>query len=235
MKPTHASTTAANRPLLWLSRHWLAVFNLFFFTYAGLPLLAPLLLTTGYSGLALTIYRAYGLTCHQLPDHSYFIFGHQVAICQRCTAIHSTMALTGLLYILLRTRRLPPLTFRRYPLFLIPIGMDGGMQLISELLVVLPAYSLWAVGLAAIAIFSLILYFQKGLVWQVWLFFLAGPVSLLLVQYVGPYESDWLRRTVTGMIYAIGTLWLVYPTLEAGFREMASALTHTNEPHSRQN
>ncbi len=214
---------SVNRPTLWLARHWLTLFNLFFFTYAGLPLLAPFLLAAGYTTPALFIYRAYGLTCHQLPDHSFFIFGHQVAICQRCTAIHATMALAGLLYVLLRARRLPSLTFRWYPLFLIPIGMDGGMQLISELLVVIPAYSLWAVGLVAIAIFSLILYFQNGLCWQVWLFFLAGPVSLLLVQYVGPYESDWLRRTVTGIIYAIGTLWLVYPTLEEGFRETASS------------
>ncbi len=208
--------------LWWLARHWLALVNLFFITYIVLPLLAPVLLTFGFSRPALSIYRLYSLTCHQLPDHSYFIFGHQVALCQRCTAIHGTMALAGLLYIMLRYRSLSPLSLRWYLLFLIPVGLDGGMQMVSDLLVFIPAFVLWGLGLTVIIVISLILYFQKAFVWQAGVFFLAGPLALLFVQWFGPYESDWLRRTLTGMLYALGTIWLVYPSLEVEFRELRS-------------
>lgn len=204
----------------WLSVHWLAVFNLFFVIYIALPLLAPILLALGYSSIALSIYKMYGFTCHQLPSHSYVIFGYQVAICQRCTAIHGTMAIVGLLYVLLRQRRLPLLSFRWYLLFIIPVAVDGGMAWVSLLMMVIPTYVLWAIGLTTIALLSLILYSQKLLVWQVWLFFLAGPLSLLYLQGIGPYESDWLRRTVTGVIYATGTVWLLYPMLEESFRKL---------------
>lgn len=216
----HSLRILVDKVWLWLSAHWLLVFNLFFIVYIALPLSAPFLLAFGYTSVALAIYRAYGFTCHQLPDHSYFIAGYQVAICQRCTAIHAMMAITGLLFVLLRTRRLPPLTFKWYLLFLIPVAVDGGMQLVSQLLVAIPAYGLWVVGLAVILLLTLLLYFQQALTWQAGLFFLAGPVSLLYVQWIGPYESDWLRRTITGVIYATGTIWLVYPMLEESFLEL---------------
>lgn len=213
-------TFLANQSQALLAAHWLALFNFFFVMYIALPLLAPILLAVGYSSIALTIYRIFGYTCHQLPSHSYFIFGYQVAICQRCAAIHGAMALAGLLYALLRQRHLSPLGFSWYLLFIIPVAVDGGMAWVSLLLTVIPAYIFWAIGLTMIALLGLILYSQKLLVWQVWLFFLAGPLSLLYAQGFGPYESDWLRRTLTGIIYAIGTMWLVYPTLEESFAEV---------------
>lgn len=209
----------ANRIVLWSANHWLALINLFFFIYIALPIIAPLMLAAGYSTIPLIIYRIYGLTCHQLPSHSYFLLGHQVALCQRCTAIHGAMVITGLLYILQRFR-LPPLSFKWYLFFLIPMGIDGGMQLVSELLVVVPAMVLWAIGLGLIALLSGLLYWQQALVWQAGIFFAAGPVSLMSVQLAGPYESNWQWRTITGAIYAFGTVWLVYPLLEESFQEL---------------
>ena len=220
-----------HRITLWFAKHWVWVMNTFFIIYFLLPLLAPIFLTLGWPRPASAIYWVYGFTCHQLPSHSYFIFGKQVAICERCLAIHASMALVGVLYGLALFRP-PVLRFRWYLLFFIPIAMDGGMSWVSELLVVVPIIWFWGIGLAMIAIISLILLWQKLLVWQAVVFLAAGPASLLAIQIFGPHQSDWLLRTITGFIYAAGTIWFMYPLLAEGFRDMQrqaqSALTQAH-------
>lgn len=66
---------------------------------SSLILVAPL---TAESHLATTIYRAFAAFCHQLPERSYFIDGHKLAVCSRCTGLYFGFALTLLLYPLLR-------------------------------------------------------------------------------------------------------------------------------------
>jgi uncharacterized membrane protein len=64
-----------DRFVFWLSRHWLAVFNALAFLYAGLPILAPILMRLGVEGPASFIYAIYKPLCHQLPQRSWFLFG----------------------------------------------------------------------------------------------------------------------------------------------------------------
>jgi uncharacterized membrane protein len=45
--------------------------------YAGLPLLAPIFMKLGWTGPAKAIYLVYSALCHQLPERSFFLFGHQ--------------------------------------------------------------------------------------------------------------------------------------------------------------
>ena len=101
--------------------------------------------------------------------------------------------------------------------------------MVSELSVAVPMIWLWGIGLTMILLISLALLWQKMLVWQVLIFLAAGPLSLIFVQTVGPHESNWLLRSITGFIYAAGTVWFIYPLLEEGFRDMQqqaqSALT----------
>jgi uncharacterized membrane protein len=202
--------------------HWLATLNSFFLGYALLPVLAPVLLVTGHRQIAQAIYWFYSHLCHQLPSHSYFIFGAQVAICQRCLAMYGMMFLFGLAYSL-RRRQIWPLPFRWYLLLLMPLGLDGGLQLVSELVKIAPwlLYWLWGLGLGLIAL--LIVLLRRTLTWQGLLFLAAGPLALVYVQSLGFYESDWLRRTLTGTVFALGTVWLIYPQLEEGFTEPRSS------------
>ncbi len=59
--------------------------------------------------------------------------GYKVALCQRDIAIWGGMLLGGLLFSLFRTR-IKPLPFWAFLLIgLVPIGLDGGSQLISKL------------------------------------------------------------------------------------------------------
>ena len=203
----------ATKTASWWANHWALTLNTFFFTYAALPMLAPILLAQGYAGPAEVIYQLYGFTCHQMPDHSHFIAGQQMAVCQRCNAIQVTLALAGLIYAS-HLFRLPALNLKWFLLFLIPIGIDGGMALVSDLLTVMPVYPLWIVGLTLIAISSLWLYSRRLLSWPVALFFAAGPFSLLYLQLFGPHSSNWWLRAITGAIYAVGVIWLIYSMFE---------------------
>ena len=60
---------------LWLSRHWLALFNTFVGVIVVTPYLAPLFMRLGLTGLADRIYFLYMILGHQLPQRSIFLFG----------------------------------------------------------------------------------------------------------------------------------------------------------------
>lgn len=213
----------ADRRILWLSKHWLAVVNTFFFIYVALPLLAPILLAAGFTGAANTIYSMYQIACHQLPSRSYFIAGEQVAFCERDVAIYGSIFLAGVAFYFVR-RRLQPLPLRWYVFFLVPVALDGGMQLASALLEVVPITVLWAVGLIAMGLVSAVLNRQGYLTWHSYLFFAFGPLALLYLQFFGPHLSNWLLRSITGFIFAVGTVWFTYPYMETSFKDMEQEL-----------
>jgi uncharacterized membrane protein len=68
-----------DRVIYRLSKHWLAVVNVAIALYAGLPLLAPVLMAAGITAPARTIYVLYSPMCHQMASRSFFLFGDQVA------------------------------------------------------------------------------------------------------------------------------------------------------------
>jgi len=197
------------RVVLFLTAHWLLLVNLAVFVYVALPLLAPVLAEAGFTRPALWIYAAYRITCHQLPQRSFFIggpkpvyslaeiaavtgtrdlyalfhhplvnsvLGSQTAFCQRDLAIYGSVLLAGLLFGLLR-RRIRPLPFKVFLLFLVPIAVDGLTQLLGG-----------------------------------------------LVPFLPPRESTWFLRTVTGSLFGIGGVWFVYPRIEAGVQEIRRSL-----------
>jgi len=72
---------------------------------------APLAVASDHNLVAATIYRAFGNLCHQLPERSFFIAGHQFAVCARCTGLYAGFTFAILLYPLMRPIRtavLPP-------------------------------------------------------------------------------------------------------------------------------
>ena len=71
----------------------------------SLIVVAPLAAAGGHNGLAFAIYRAFGTLCHQIPERSYFIDGHKLAVCARCTGIYAGFTFTLLLYPLVRSLR----------------------------------------------------------------------------------------------------------------------------------
>ncbi len=81
---------------------FLAAFTLGFL---GLTLAAPLLLAHSYTGASGIIYSGFSLLCHQLPERSFHLEGHAMAVCSRCTGIYTGFAVSVLFYPLLRSLR----------------------------------------------------------------------------------------------------------------------------------
>ena len=86
---------------------------------------APVAAAGGHPAFAEVIYHAFGIFCHQRPDRSYFIEGHKLGVCARCTGLYGGFAITLLLYPLLRSLRNNVNPPREYLLLAaIPLGID---------------------------------------------------------------------------------------------------------------
>jgi len=69
----------------------------------GLIVAAPLAAASNHQQFAVAIYRSFKTLCHQIPERSFFIAGHQFAVCARCTGLYGGFALALLLYPLIRS------------------------------------------------------------------------------------------------------------------------------------
>jgi uncharacterized membrane protein len=125
---TRAFILRVDRAVLAVARHWVLAVNLIGGLYAGLPLLAPWLLSRGITFPANAIYFFYGLTCHQLPERSFYVFGNKMCYCQRCCAIYSGVFFFGLAFPLV-ARWTRPLRWRWMFLLWVPMALDGFTQL----------------------------------------------------------------------------------------------------------
>jgi uncharacterized membrane protein len=191
----------ADKAIFQFAKHWLAVANLFWGLYVGLPLLAPVLMDAGWTTPAKVIYTLYRPACHQRPTRSYFFGGPQVvyspeeleaagvdvgplsrhignetvgwkvAFCERDVAIYGAIFVTGLVYGLIRKR----------------LGK-------------------WTMPLR---------YFLLFLV----------PMGIDgVLQLFGVYESNWLFRTITGGIFGVGAVLFAYPYVEEGFGDVRKSI-----------
>jgi len=199
----------------WLSRHYLACFNIFIFVYFALPFFAPVLMRMGVVTPATWIYKGYSAVCHELAFRSWFLFGEQaayprqsaqveglvtygnatgmdendlwaareyrgndqigykVALCERDVAIYGGIFLFGVTFAITK-RKLRALHWLLWIMIgLMPIGLDGLSQLISQ------------------------------------------PPLLL----IGYRESTPLLRSITGFLFGFITAWFGYPYVEESMRE----------------
>ncbi len=115
-----SQTCSLRRPvLMWLATSTIAL------AFVVLILGAPLALSSGHAAVAFTIYRSFSLVCHQIPERSFFIAGHQFAVCSRCTGLYFGFAAATLAYPLLRSLRTTTAPARKW-LFLAaaPLAID---------------------------------------------------------------------------------------------------------------
>ncbi|MFQ5923181.1 MAG: DUF2085 domain-containing protein [Anaerolineales bacterium] len=205
-----------NRGVRFFARHWLAVFSLVVFLYAGLPFLAPTLMKVGATGPARVIYTMYSPFCHQFAFRSFFLYGPQAAyprelagtdlvsygeatgtdeedviaarryvgdetvgyktaLCERDIGIYVGILVAGLVYGFIRNRRsVKPLPLKFWFLLgIVPIALDGGTQLISQL-----------------GIFPF-----------------------------PPRESTPLLRTATGLLFGAMNVWMAYPHVDQAMKD----------------
>jgi uncharacterized membrane protein len=125
-----ALVVVLDRFIVLLARHWLLLFNLVLGLYAGLPILAPLLMSWGKTRLANLIYFVYQFQCHQMPSRSFYLGRFQVGICQRDLAIYGGAGLAGMVFALVRDRA-KPLPIPVWLVLVAPLVLDGVTQLLG--------------------------------------------------------------------------------------------------------
>jgi uncharacterized membrane protein len=90
--------------------------------------LSPILSYLGLDVIARPIFYAMHLICAQTPSHSFYIFGHQLCLCERCLAIYSAMFVSTLVFAFSKVR-LPGLRLWQALLLSVPIALDGFTQM----------------------------------------------------------------------------------------------------------
>src|SRR5262245_344790 len=95
----YTSQTTQRPVWFWLLSVFIA------FSYCSLILTAPLAAAYNHPNIAFVLYRGFGTFCHQLPERSFFIAGHQFAVCARCTGLYAGFALMLLIYPFIRPLR----------------------------------------------------------------------------------------------------------------------------------
>jgi uncharacterized membrane protein/glutaredoxin len=202
---------------LWLSKHYLAFFNIFIFLYVGIPFLAPALMKIGITSIAQIIYRAYGYVCHQFAFRSWFLFGPQLAYPRaeaRVSSLISYQQATGLDgFDLLSARAFignPQLGFK-IALCERDVAIYGGILLFGILYAFLRRKRK-----------------IKALHWVLWILIAIFPIGLdgfsqLISQpplSIIPFrESTPALRALTGLLFGFFTAWFGYPYVEESMVE----------------
>lgn len=235
MSPSRRNAITANRAVLWISRHWVAIFIALFGVFIALPWLAPILMKVGATGAAKVIYFIYSLECHQLPERAYYLFGTK-----------SMYSLTEIQTAWQPTNN--PLLLRQF------VGneqmgykvawcdrttaMYGAIwlltlfwRLLSKRLRPLP---LWAFVLFALPIavdgvthfvsdfMGLGAGFRETNLWLATLTANIFPRWFYATDLLGSF--NWWMRLLTGSLFGIGLVWLAYPQAEAFFVEMVDRI-----------
>jgi uncharacterized membrane protein len=114
--------------------------NLIYFLFLAPQLLWMLLIfatpyfaCSGHEGAAGVLYFIFRPTCHQLPERSLFVFGCVMPVCARCFAIYVGFLASTLIYPLFYPVDNMRMQDKRLLIAaLIPIAVDGGLQLVSS-------------------------------------------------------------------------------------------------------
>jgi uncharacterized membrane protein len=95
---TDQSTPASRRAIaVWAGTCAIALAIL------GLIVVAPISQAYGHPAIASSIYKTFSFVCHQIPERSFHLAGHQFGVCSRCTGLYTGFAIAALVYPLARS------------------------------------------------------------------------------------------------------------------------------------
>jgi uncharacterized membrane protein len=139
-------------------------------------------------------------------------FGWKVAWSDRMVYMYGSLLFFGLLYAPLR-RRIRPLPFWLFVLFLLPMAVDGVSHAISDLAGVGAGFRDHNAWLATLTANSL-------------------PATFYAGDALGSFNS-WMRL-LSGLFFGLGVAWLALPRLESGFADTVQQLEMQEEQRQRE-
>ena len=207
----------ADKISYWISKHYLAIFNMFLILYIGIPFLAPIFKKAGWNTPAEVIYKIYRPVCHQWAFRSFFLFGEQAYY------PHAAAKIPGV-----RTfEQVSGITDLTDPSRLQARVFEGNLLLGYKIALCERDVAIWG----AMALFGVV-YALTGrklpkLHWIIWVLVGLGPIGLdgfsqlfsqipsAFIQSFLPYrESSPLLRVLTGFLFGLTTAWFMFPLIE---------------------
>lgn len=207
---TNSGETALNmwtgRITRWMTRlmhgisgHWLLLVNaLFGLFYLALPTLAPVLMLTGQEKAANVLYTIYRPLCHQLPERSFFIGGPQ--------AVYSLDQLKHLLGV-----------------DVVPVRYLGDATIGFKIAICERDVAIYLAWVVAGIAFYWVRKRLRPLPLKHFALFIIPMAIDGFGQLFGLWESTWVSRVITGGLFGLATVLLVYPYLEKAMAEIRTA------------
>jgi uncharacterized membrane protein len=132
-------------------------------------------------------------------------WGWKVAYSDRMVSMYTGFWIASLVYAMFR-RRIRPLPIWAFLLFCLPMAIDGGTHLLSDL----QAGQNFGTG------------FRDVNVWLAQLTSSALPATFYAGDALGSFNSS--MRLLTGVIFGIGAVWFAFPYVDAAFYEAREEL-----------
>jgi uncharacterized membrane protein len=211
------AVSSSDRFSYWISKHYLAIFNLFLVLYVGIPFLAPVFKKVGWNGPAEVVYKIYSPLCHQWAFRSFFLFGEQAYY------PHAAAKVPGILTF----EQVSGITDLNDPSRLGARAFQGDPTLGYKVAFCERDVAIWG----AMALFGLVFAVTRRRIpkihWIVWILVGLVPIGLdgfsqlfsqipsAFIQSFLPYrESTPFLRTLTGFIFGFMTAWFMFPLIE---------------------
>lgn len=192
-------TRTANSLVIGMARHWLAIFNTVWAVYLFTPFLAPIFMQLGWEAPASVIYAIYSVLCHQLPDHSYFLFGPSL-VPQSPELIAGGMTASASLFV--------------------ERAFIGSPEVGWKVALCQRDVAIYAGVLLAGISYAFVRQRARPLPFKVFVLLVLPMAVDGLTQLVGWRESTWLLRTVTGALFGVAAVYLAYPYVEDAMQEV---------------
>lgn len=226
--PSTPSISRADHFSFWLSKHYLAIFNVFLLLYVGVPFLAPVFKKVSWNVPAELIYKVYKPLCHQWAFRSFFLFGEQAFYPREEARIPDVLTFEQVSGItdLTDPGRLQARLFEGTPVLGYKIALCER------------DVAIWG----AMALFGLI-FSATGrrlpkLHWIAWMLVglvpvgldgfsqLLSQIPLAFIQTYIPYrESTPLLRVITGFLFGMTTAWFMFPLIEETMADTRRSLS----------
>jgi uncharacterized membrane protein len=194
---------AVDRLVLFITQYWLWLAIIFLLIFAGLPFVAPVLMHAGITAPAELIYKVYSLTCHQLAYRTFFFFGSQTAY-----------TIDELQHALGVSNDASDAFFWR--------DFQGNAQLGYKMAWCERDAAIYVAMILTFILLGLFRRFVPKLDWRVYALVFILPMAMdgtwqlftspiHLLPFLPVHESTAVWRTLTGALFGIGSVWLIFP------------------------
>src|SRR5437667_3909318 len=112
----------------FLLNYWAHIITAVLGLLVATALSIPFLSYFGLDAIAKPLFFSLHFVCAQIPSHSFYVFGHQLGLCERNLSIYTSMFLGSLVFVLSK-QRMPGLPWWFWILMLLPMACDGITQM----------------------------------------------------------------------------------------------------------